>query len=127
LRAEPFATRQATDPFINDRMQRLAPPAIFGQFGSLVRVDFVLLFDFSRASNDHAFLHTYGSYLSWVVSSLKHCFLKPAAICSFLMDRMASARGNRSRQETQKTQLERSEGREVCAIDRILVIHRGLW
>jgi hypothetical protein len=62
LLAEPFATQQATDSFISfisDRRQRLAMPAVFRQFGSLVRVDFVLLFDCNRGSNDRAFLHIY--------------------------------------------------------------------
>jgi hypothetical protein len=34
LRAEPFATQQATDPFIGDRGQQLALPAVLGQLGN---------------------------------------------------------------------------------------------
>jgi hypothetical protein len=85
--------------------------AVGAQFGSLVRADFFLIFDRNGGSNGRAFLHTYGSYSSWVVSSLKHHFLKFAAICSFLLDLMASARGDRSRRETQDIQLERDEDR----------------
>jgi hypothetical protein len=34
LRAEPFATQQATNPFVGDRRQQLALPTVLGQFGN---------------------------------------------------------------------------------------------